>query len=402
MKFLLGVAYAASAFICVSFTQFIWNYWQAKRIGLPILITPIEPTNVLWLLSEAYIVPILRKLPQRFTRWVEINSRDRNYPKIHLLHAQVGEAFTIVGPKRFRVVIANAKAVEQINQRRKDFAKPVDLYKSLDLFGSNVLTVEGAAWNRHRRITSPPFNERTSNLVWKEARRQAEEMLQGWVKHAEGINTIESDTTILALHVLTAAGLGISYPFSGGLQTPVSGHSMTYRDALTMILLNLVLAIVTASIRLPTWILPRKVNAVREATDNFKQYMVEMLEKEKKSMELGKPESNNLMSSLIRASEANRVSEKGRNALTDDEIYGNLFAHNLAGHETISNTLAFAIALLAAYPEWQEWVGEEIDAVVGLDGAQLCDYENTFPQLKRCLAVMVSYFDLTIRPQDMS
>ena len=39
--------------------------------------------------------------------------------------------------------------------------------------------------------------------------------------------------------------------------------------------------------------------------------------------------------------------EKGRNSLTDEEIFGNLFIYNLAGHETTAKTLAYAVALMS-------------------------------------------------------
>lgn len=65
----------------------------------------------------------------------------------------------------------------------------------------------------------------------------------------------------------------------------------------------------------------------------------------------------------------------------------NIFAYNLAGHETTANTVAYALVLLAAHPQYQDWVREEImqvqDTLAG-------DYNSIFPRLQRCLAVMVS------------
>jgi cytochrome P450 len=393
MALILATFYLLLAFSSWSSLSFLHNYWQARRIRLPILCTPIDPQNLLWvLLFEGPLTPILRNiLPPPFNKWIEINSRDRNYHKIHQLHKEIGEAFIIVSPKSFRVFVAEAKLVEQLTSRRRDFVKPVEVYKILEVFGPSVVTTEGDAWSRHRKVTSPPFNDRVSTLVWREAQAQATDMLGGWLERPDGINDTERDTMILALHVLTATGLGSFHKFRGGLQTPVAGYSMTYRDALSMLMTNIVICVLAAKLTLPTWMLPRKFGDIREAIDNFKRYMAEMLKKEKAAIAMGKPDGNNLMSSLIRASEASRAVDKGRNAaLSDEEIFGNLFSHNLAGHETTSNTLAFAIALLAAHPNWQEWVAEEIDQVIGSDGTELDGYERAFPRLKRCLAVMVS------------
>ena len=87
----------------------------------------------------------------------------------------------------------------------------------------------------------------------------------------------------------------------------------------------------------------------------------------------------------------------GRLYLTEDEIAGNLFIFTAAGFDTTSNTLGYAITLLAVYPEWQNWIQAEIDAVLRSPqggqskDASLPDYSTAFPKLVRCLAVMVRY-----------
>jgi cytochrome P450 len=37
--------------------------------------------------------------------------------------------------------------------------------------------------------------------------------------------------------------------------------------------------------------------------------------------------------------------------LTEEEIYGNIFVYNFAGHDTTATTLNWALYLLAAFPE---------------------------------------------------
>jgi cytochrome P450 len=58
-------------------------------------------------------------------------------------------------------------------------------------------------------------------------------------------------------------------------------------------------------------------------------------------------------------------------------------SYNIAGHQTAVNILKYAIALLAYSPKWQDWVGEEIDAIPGNTS-----YEKAFARLIRCLAVI--------------
>jgi hypothetical protein len=45
--------------------------------------------------------------------------------------------------------------------------------------------------------------------------------------------------------------------------------------------------------------------------------------------------------------------------------------------------------LLAAFPEVQDWIGEELRSFLTDDANETWDYENLFPRLKRCQAVLV-------------
>ncbi|KAF5558266.1 cytochrome p450 3a7 [Fusarium napiforme] len=369
--------------------KLLYNYGKAKAIGLPVLITPIDPSNVPYLLCSSFLEPLLRRiLPFGLGNFVEYNSRDWNYEQIHALQERIGDTFIIVSPKQIRVFTGNAKASDDLCRRRRDFVKAVALYKPLEIFGRNVVTTEGDDWVRHRRITTPPFNERNSALVWDESKRQATDMLKMWASNPQGVVNPQRDTMVLALHVLTAAGFGRSYTFGSGLESALENHSLTYRDSLSLILGNLFTAVFTATLNLPTWMLPSKLKRVQDAVVNFRQYMAEMVAEEREAMDAGAEEQDNLMSILVRASENQNKEGKGTRHLTDSEIYGNLFSYNLAGHETTSNTLAYATILLAANPEWQKWAAEEVDQVTaGVDLKDL-DYETYYPQLKRVLAIM--------------
>ncbi|PCD42731.1 hypothetical protein AU210_005257 [Fusarium oxysporum f. sp. radicis-cucumerinum] len=195
------------AYIGLSTLQLLYNYKKAKSIGLPVLITPIDPSNVPYLLCSSFLEPLLRKiLPFGLGNFVEYNSRDWNYEQIHDLQERIGDTFIIVSPKQIRVFTGNAKASDDLCRRRRDFVKAVALYKPLEIFGRNVVTTEGDDWVRHRRITTPPFNERNSALVWDESKRQATDMLKMWASNPKGVVNPQSDTMVLALHVLTAAG----------------------------------------------------------------------------------------------------------------------------------------------------------------------------------------------------
>lgn len=109
------------------------------------------------------------------------------------------------------------------------------------------------------------------------------------------------------------------------------------------------------------------------------------------------------MTSLIRASDegaeikpTNKNTMDGshlthpRGGLTKEEIYGNMFIFNFAGHDTTAQPLIFTINLLAAHTEIQDWMKEELDYYLPDDTLSNWSYEKVFLKLKRCLAVLVS------------
>jgi hypothetical protein len=62
----------------------------------------------------------------------------------------------------------------------------------------------------------------------------------------------------------------------------------------------------------------------------------------------------------------------------------------LQGMIPTANTIAYAVALMAMDVRPQEWLGEEITSILGREESmEKWSYETAFPQLKRCLAVMV-------------
>lgn len=230
--------------------------------------------------------------------------------------------------------------------------------------------------------------------------RQSQDMLFQWMSQPGGnVSKMVDDTRIVALHVLTAAGFGVKHDFVGGARVTAPGHKLSHRDTLMTLLNNFITTMIIAPQesffdKIAVLLSPR-IKGILLALKEFRQYTDEAMSLERKTLsaESG-PRKHNLMSTLIRTSdkaETDGLQAAGR--LTDSEIRGNIFIFNIAGHDTVANTLAYAFALLAVHPEVQAWVAEEIDHV--FQGELVPDYENSYPQLKRVMAVMVSLFQFS-------
>ena len=220
-------------------------------------------------------------------------------------------------------------------------------------------------------------------------------MISAWTSCGQsGTLGVAKDTRTLSLDVLAATGFRKSYKFRSSTNVG-SDEARSYRESLAVTLDNaLFMMLVPPKLLSMPWI-PRSWKRIGQATQDFRQYMMNMYNDERRLLDAGKPGTGNLMSSLVRVSEDERkkngqLNADGPKSFTISEILGNIFVINFAGHDTTANTLAYSMLLLAAYPEVQDWVGEELHRVLGDSSSETWSYEELFPRLKRCLAVLVS------------
>jgi cytochrome P450 len=269
----------------------------------------------------------------------------------------------------------------------------------LDVYGPNVGTAPFADWQRQRKIVAAPFNENTNKLVWTESLSQTKDMLEAWTacKDAGTLGTAK-DTRTLSLDVLAATGFRRSYKFRSSTD-PVLEEDKDYRDALKLVLDNALFLMMASPKLLALPFMPQAFSRIGRATAQFRQYMMDMLNEESSLLSKGEPGTGTLMTSFVRALAKNEQGEKivvkdgppPKNGLTLEEILGNIFVINFAGHDTTANTLSFGMLLLAAFPEVQDWVAEELHEHLQDDSLESWEYDRLFPRLKRCQAVLVSH-----------
>jgi len=88
------------------------------------------------------------------------------------------------------------------------------VYKSLSLFGPNIVASEFDEWKRHRKVAAPSFNEKNNRLVYEETTRIVRELFQSWSADGGGrvvkVENVVELTSTLALMVISAAGMLIS------------------------------------------------------------------------------------------------------------------------------------------------------------------------------------------------
>ena len=207
---------------------------------------------------------------------------------------------------------------------------------------------------------------------------------------------------------MSGAVFGKSYPFRGAEEDNPSAKedSSNYGEALRIILDRCIPRVVLGRKHLSKPWLPKGFRELYQATIVFQEHMTKAYETEKGAMTRNEKLENNLMTSLVRASQSNVDQEAStigshQDGLTEEEVYGNVFVFNFAGHDATANSLAIGICLLATRPDIQDWLSEEIKAVLSGVEPNQSSYETTFARLPRCLAVIVSHYRCYI-PYDTS
>ncbi|KAH8658139.1 cytochrome P450 [Xylariales sp. PMI_506] len=376
------------------------NYTKARRIGasvgVPTRIIPIDHMNPLWAVLDRKIVPIVKKLPfglgdNSFTRynWRGFEREDKTRS-----HDEMGDAFIMVSPSYIWLYVNDPDTVMDCLRRKNDFKHPIMMTAMLGIFGTNLSVVEGQEWKVHRRITASCFNDQNNQIVWSEALTLATDMLQYWTSKPSVTSTAD-DTRTLSLHIMTRAGFGKSFKFVGHDEQLENSKAVSYKNSLQTILEDCILIMVLGRKFISKPWLPRKLRNLHAACTDFQAHMTEMYEAEKRTLAAGQGSGGgdrNLMTQLVRASQDYEGEGRGGGGggLTENEIYGNMFVFNFAGHDTTTHTLTFLLFHLAAHPDVQAWLREEIRAVVGDESdPSRWDLATTFPRLRRCLAVLM-------------
>jgi cytochrome P450 len=393
---------------------------------------------IFWLLSPK-LAPLIKSLPFGCGKWVQYVEMDFPWVCRHKSQAeQLGSGlYWVAAPGGSTLIVCDAEIIAEVTHRWKDFPKPVIAYKLLNIMGPNVVTTEGADWQRHRKITGPPFNERNSrsvdtdnrrvlltiySLVFKETLTQARAMLISFTSNPEGeadpgqepvVEDLVHWTMTIALNVISGAAFGMNllWPTTSvaaphvhrlddnqGQDSHIKStkvtnqHIMSFQQSVETLITS-----VPYLIFFPKRVLqnsPSKaMRQMPQASDEFVSYLRELISGGKHSLtkstknQLGESVSTqgDLLGNIIKSSTDNRST-----ALDEEETIGNMFIFMIGGHETTATTMQAAIILLACNPKIRQSIQEEIDRIWASknDGEDL-SYDD-YPKMRSLMAVMVS------------
>ncbi|KAI1324245.1 cytochrome P450 [Xylariaceae sp. FL0255] len=344
-------------------------------MGVPYVRLPVDSLNVPWNVFQPFPWSVIDRLPFEWVSYpdfVRFSRRGWHFADGSDTHVRLGPVWALVTPVA-------------IFCRRNAFIRPIKEYELLEVFGPCISVAGWDDWARHRKVLAAPFNENVMEYVWAESLRQARGLLRSWLSAGDaGIPSFSKDTRTLSLNVLASSAFRKSYEFRGSADDHVE-ETGSYRDSLQTVLDNIIPLMIIPHRFLNGPFVPKRWARIGNAGASFQKHMQ------------GKSGSGGLMTSFVHAlnTHAREGDSPGTKSnitkwgLTENEIYGNLFVINFAGHDTTANTLAFTMVLLAAHPEVQEWIAEEILAVTEGIPSEQWIYKDLFPVLKRCRAILL-------------
>lgn len=404
----MALVTSLTTLLLVPGSLFAWSAWSlysnlavARKTEFPILVRWIAPNNPLWMLCGSTIVRTCRALhigTSHFQRFYlfgwEANER-------HRVHQELGPLFLVVSPGGNWLCISDADAINDVIKHPKDFRRNMEQMAVLNIYGKNLSTTDDEEWQRHRKVTGMTFTEKNNELVWRESLAQSKAMLAYWMEH-QPVKTIADDTKVFTLNVLAAALFNKRYPFEGATEPKETSSvniddSHKYRDSLSKILPNIIPIFVFGAKGLQAWWTPRSWKNAAEAVSTFRSYVTSLINEERDLNARGIQDNQHLVAALVRACETEHASEvtqpipeKRKATLSEEEIISNLFVYAFAGNDTTAISLTHILVFLAANPQTQDWIAEELKHYLPSNDPIDWDYK-TFSHLKRCLAVVVRH-----------
>ena len=229
-----------------------------------------------------------------------------------------------------------------LKERPDDFPKSNRIREGLaPLLGNSVFVTNGETWKRQRRIIDPAFEggrlRDTFPAMWDAGEAAAERLPYGEVEIEEQMSHAAADVIFRTL---------FSVPIEDQTATAVFHEFRAYQR--TQPILNL-----AAFLPLPRWFPRLHRRKTVSSAKRIRTLITQMTEARAKQISEGEAPSD-LATKIMTMADP----ETGKTFSTE-EMVDQVAIFFLAGHETSASALAWALYLLALYPETQDRVAAE-------------------------------------------
>jgi hypothetical protein len=117
--------------------RLITNYAIARRVGVPVVVIPVDPESPLWMLTSDCLGPFMDRVLSwipfgsgSFTRYahrgLDVHDRAKSF-------LELGDAFILVTTGENWLYVCNAETVAEMLQRRKEFERPLEIMGTCEI-----------------------------------------------------------------------------------------------------------------------------------------------------------------------------------------------------------------------------------------------------------------------------
>ncbi|MGX9354184.1 cytochrome P450 [Roseobacteraceae bacterium S113] len=237
-----------------------------------------------------------------------------------------------------------------LKERPDDFPKSDRISEGLrPLLGNSVFLTNGETWKRQRRIIDPAFEggrlRDTFPAMWAAAQAACTRI----ATHHGRVIDIEPETSHAAADVIFRTLFSI--PIDHEIAREVFDEFRDYQREQPI--LN-----IAAFIPLPKW-MPRGFSKRTKHSAEVIRGLITQLTQARQDDITAGTAPDDLATKIMTTADP----ETGE-TFSADEMVDQVAIFFLAGHETSASALAWALYLMALYPEWQEKVAEEARSII--------------------------------------
>ncbi|OBF72111.1 cytochrome P450 [Mycobacterium sp. 852002-51613_SCH5001154] len=253
----------------------------------------------------------------------------------------------VLGPKWLLpnvVLIASPQGARDLLGRTDEIAdrgRTRTMVELLALMGGNLLDLPHDRWLPRRRALQPMFTKRRVAGYSGHMAAAAQSVADGW--RGGALLDLDTECRKLTLRALGRSVLGVD------LDERADEVGRALRASLTWVADR-----AARPVNPPRWLPTRGQRAARRANDTLHQLAAEILNAVRVDPDLDAP----LVRALIEA-----IDPETDRPLSDDEICHELVLFMLAGHDTTSTTLTYALWSLGRHRDIQEQVRAEVSAL---------------------------------------
>jgi len=268
---------------------------------------------------------------------------------------ECGDLFKINFIGKEFIVSANPELNTDILKLRPEkfrrFSKINEILEEMGIVGT--FNAEGDTWKRHRKPTVEALNLKKVKGYYPIINDKTKKLLNKWDSYAENKQQIDIQKEFIRYTIDITTAIAFGYQLD-----TINNKEDDFQNHLELIF-PMINERITAPIALWRFYKQKKDKALENSLKAIEKIVYTFIQEAKDRLE-NHPELKEKPSNYL---EALLVDQENKNRFSTKEIYGNVFTILLAGEDTTSNSISWALYYLAQHPEIVTKVRKEAHTV---------------------------------------